>query len=101
MFCFFKVFYESRFKIFDFWSVGCTKQVILISQVWETAFSLFSDTFPVCFLSLIVHRKLTDSGERDAEKARRRGHNNQTEQKEAQAHPTAAHVPTAQSKFSI
>lgn len=55
----------------------------------------------VSYVSLIVHRELTDSGERDAEKARRGGHNNQTEQKEAQAHPAAAHVPTTQSKFSI
>lgn len=52
-------------------------------------------------MSLTVHRELTDSRERDAEKTRRGGHNNQTEQKEAQAHPAAAHVPTAQSKFLV
>ncbi len=48
---------------------------------------------------LTVHRELTDRGEGDTEKTRGRGHDNQTEQKEAPAHPTAAHVPTAQGKF--
>lgn len=52
-------------------------------------------------MSLIVHRELADSRERDAEKTWRGGYNNQTEQKEAQAHPAAAHVPAAQSKFSV
>lgn len=52
-------------------------------------------------MRLPVHWELTDSRERDTEKARRGGHNNQTEQKEAQAHPAAAHVPTTQSKFSF
>lgn len=51
--------------------------------------------------SLIVHRELADRGERAAEKTGRRGHNNQTEQKETQAHTSAAHVPTAQGKVPI
>lgn len=51
-------------------------------------------------LSPVVHRELTHSGERAAEKARGRGPDNQTEQKETQTHIAAAHVPTAQGKLS-
>ena len=55
----------------------------------------------VCASSPVVHRELTDGGERAAEEAGGRRRVNQTEQKEAQTHPAAAHVPTAEGKFPI
>ena len=74
------------------WSLGNLKIIIIIF--------LFSDLFPRVS-SPVVHRELTDGREGAAEKAGWRWLDNQTEQKEAQAHPTAAHVPTAQGKLSI
>lgn len=88
-------------------TVGCTKQAILLCQLYvrsrkycDGPFSHFVTHF-LCASSSVVHREFINRRERAAEKARGGRHNNQTEQKEAQAHTTAAHVPTAQGKLSI
>ncbi|KAG7230757.1 hypothetical protein INR49_019571 [Caranx melampygus] len=65
----------------------------------EDLLAEFGQFLPDAKRSLVIHRELADRGERAAEKARGRRHNNQTEQKEAQAHLTAAHVPLLKKKM--
>lgn len=52
-------------------------------------------------MSHVVHWELTDGRKGAPEKARRGGHDNQTEQEETQAHITAARFSTAKGKFTL
>lgn len=65
--------------------------IVIVMAVFLSSLT-FCDTFG-SFPT--VHRELAHRGKGGTEKTRGRGHDNQTEQEEAQAHPTAAHVPTA------
>lgn len=88
-----------------FWTaecITCQKCCISVSQFskkFPKSQEVLLSIFCPCGSSSVVHRQFAHRGERAAEKNRGRGHDNQTEQKETEAHTSPAHVPTAQGKF--
>lgn len=88
-----------------FWTgeyITCQKRCISVSQFpkkFPKSQEVLLSIFCPCASSSVVHRQFAHRGERAAEKDRGRGHDNQTEQKETEAHTSPAYVPTAQGKF--